>query len=375
VTLHRCGRIVAVYLVLGLVAALLAAATPTPAVAGRGHHHHGHDHHGHHGPRGKVVWDSTSFYSGTADVTAHGRVPGRGAKVKLQVKIPGGWHSFAHTRSSKKKGKFAIAGALNWYGSHKVRVTTSGRHAFKRSTTANVLISYAPRGNPADHVFLGDRGVRYSFDPCQTVHYVVNADDVGPSGILLAQLGMAQASQATGIPVKFVGTSHQIPFQTENTRLPRHQDMLIAFADEAELPAFVTTPAIGFGGPVQVHAARDGHHRPVWQTKQAAAVFDTNAWFSGNYDWSYQGTKPNWGETMLHEFGHAFGLDHSPGADEIMYWQAGDGVYPDGLFRGQYDAGDLTGLATDGLGQGCFHRVNRFREGAPARIQAPQPLP
>jgi hypothetical protein len=58
-----------------------------------------------------------------------------------------------------------------------------------------------------------------------------------------------------------------------------------------------------------------------------------------------------------------------------MYWQAGNGVYPDGYFRGLYDAGDLTGLATDGLGQGCFRKVNRFREGAPARIQAPQPLP
>ena len=65
---------------------------------------------------------------------------------------------------------------------------------------------------------------------------------------------------------------------------------------------------------------------------------------------------------MLHELGHAFGLDHSNGADEIMYWQAGNGVYPDGYFRGLYAAGDLAGLATDGLGQGCFQRVHRFRD-------------
>ena len=38
---------------------------------------------------------------------------------------------------------------------------------------------------------------------------------MGPNGILLAQLAMAQISAATGITVKFVGTSHQIPFQTE----------------------------------------------------------------------------------------------------------------------------------------------------------------
>ncbi len=328
---------------------------------------------GGHGHKGKVVWDSTAVYAGGA-VAAHGRVPGGKMKVKLQVKLPGGWETFAKTKSSRK-GKFAIAGTLDWYGKHKVRVSTSGRRAFNRSTKATVLTSYAPRGNPADHVLYKYRGVRFSFDPCKTVRYVVNADDVGPSGILLAQLGMAQISQATGIKVKYVGTSHQIPFQTNRTKLPRKQDLLIAFADEAELPEFVTRPAIGFGGSVQQHAARDGRNRPIWETTQAAAVFNTNAWFSGNYDWSFQSTTPNWGETMLHEFGHAFGLDHSPAADEIMFWQAGNGVWPDGYFRGLYGAGDLRGLATNGLEQGCFRSVRSFRHGAPARIVAPPPMP
>jgi hypothetical protein len=365
VTVAHSVRLVAASLVLGLTASLLAAA-PSPAMAGHGHGHHAH--------KGKVDWDSTTYYAGAGGVAAHGRVPGGKTKVKLQVKLRGGWHTFASTKSSRK-GKFAITGTLNWYGSHKVRVSTSGRHRFNRSTSVNVLMYYAPRGNPADHVFLNHRGVRYSFDPCKTVRYVVNADDVGPNGILLAQIAMAQASAATGIPVKFVGTSHQIPFQTDNTRLSRRQDMLIAFADEAEMPDFVTRSALGFGGPVQLHAARDGRGRRVWESTQSAAVFDTNKWFSGDLDWSFLGKKPLWGEVMLHEFGHAFGLDHSNGADEIMYWQAGNGVYPDGYFRGLYAAGDLKGLATDGLGQGCFRRVNRFGKGVAARIQAPRPLP
>jgi hypothetical protein len=368
VRFHRSVRIVAAALVLGLAAALLAAITPSPAQAGRGHGH------GHHGKKGKVVWDSTTFYAGTGAVSAHGRVPGGKKKVKLQVKVPGGWHTFANTKSNRK-GKFAISGTLNWYGNHKVRVSTSGRHRFNRSTTASVWITYAPRGNPADHVFLQDRGLRFSFDPCKTVRYVVNADDVGPTGILFAQLAMAQASWATGIPVKFVGTSHQIPYQSDRTRLPANQDMLVAFADEAELPDFVTRSALGFGGPLGGHPARDGRGRPVWETNQAAAVFDTNKWFSDSLDWAFIGTKPLWGEVMLHEFGHAFGLDHSNGADQIMYWQSGNGVYPDGYFRGLYSAGDLAGLATNGLGQGCFKRVNRFREGVPARFEAPRPLP
>ena len=370
---HRLVRLVAAFLVLGLTAALLAAITPSPAVAGRAHHGHA-DKQDKKGKKGKVIWDSTTFYAGSGAVAAHGRVPGGKKKVKLQVKLPGSWHTFATTKSNKK-GKFAIAGTLNFYGTHKVRVSTSGRHAFNRSTKANVFYTYAPRGNPADHVFLSSRGIRYAYNPCKTVRYAINGDDVGPAGVLMAQMAMAQISMATGIQVKYVGASHQIPFQKKHTRLPRNQDLLIAFADEVEMPDFITRSALGFGGPVQLHAARDGRNRPVWEATQSAAVFDTNKWFSGQLDYGFVGTKPLWGEVMLHEFGHAFGLDHSNGADEIMYFQAGNGVYPDGYFRGLYGAGDLTGLAIDGLGQGCFRSVRGFRGGAGARILAPQPLP
>jgi Matrixin len=374
VTSPRDRRLLAASLVLGLAATLPSTvATASPALD-RGHHHHGH--HGHHGHtrHGKVVWDSTSYLAFTAPVAAHGRVPGGHAKVKLQVKLPGGWHTFGSTRS-KRNGKFSIAGSLDGYGNHKVRVSTAGRHRFKRSTNVFVGMTYTPRGNPADHVFLTDRGIRYSFNPCKTIHYAVNADEVGPTGLQLAQLAMIQVSAATGIPVKYVGSSHQLPFQGQETKLPAGQDLLLAFATEAEHPDFVTQSALGQGGPVQVRPALDGHRRPVWETSQAAAIFDTTAWNTTNLDHTLDSTKPNWGEVMLHEIGHTFGLDHSPAPDEIMFWQAGNGAYADGHFRGIYDAGDLAGLATDGLGQGCFHHVNRFRTGMPARVAPPAPLP
>jgi len=364
VTSSRAVHRVAISLVLVLASSLLAVAPATAA-----HHSHHHSHHG------KVVWDSTSFTATAGQVAAHGRVPRGRAKVRLQVKLPGGWHTFATSRSSRS-GRFSIAGSLDWYGAHHVRVSTSGRPGFKRSTTVTVLTSYAPRGNPADHAFLTQDGIRYSFDPCRTVRYVVNADDVGPAGVQFAQIAMAQASAATGIRVKYVGTSHQIPFQTKQTRLPGRQNLLIAFADETEMPDFVTRSAAGFGGPLWYRPALDGTRHRVWETVEAGVVFDSTRWLAGSYDWSFfQSARPNWGELMLHEVGHAFGLDHSPATDEIMYWQAGHGVYPDGQFRGLYDAGDLAGLATDGLGQGCFHRVGRFREGARALVPAPQPLP
>jgi len=339
------------------------AEEPTAAPAARKH-------------RGKVKWDSKAYVAGFGQVAAHGKLPFRGKrKVRLQVKLPGKWDTFGSAKTNKR-GKFSISGRLDWYGEHKVRVFVAGRHRFKKTTKVQISASYAPRGNPADHVFTtGERGLRYSFDPCETIKYVVNADDVGPFGITLAQIGMAQLSYATGIKVKFIGTSHQIPFQTEETKLPANQDLLIAWADEAELPAFVTTPAIGFGGPSWVRPARDGRGRPILMTTQAAVVLDTNAYFSGVYTQGYYGTKPAWGEVILHELGHASGLAHVGATDEIMYPGAGNGPYPDGTFQGLYDAGDLAGLATNGLQQGCFHKVRNFREGAERTVAAPAPQP
>ena len=261
-------------------------------------------------------------------VAAHGRVPGGKTKVKLQVKLPGGWHTFASTKSSKK-GKFAISGTLDWYGTHKVRVSTAGRHRFNRSNTANVFMTYAPRGNPADHVFLNHQGVRYSFDPCKTVRYVVNADDVGPNGILLAQLAMAQISAATGIPVKFVGTSHQIPFQTEHTRLPGQPgpaDRVRRRGRDARLRHQVGA-RVRWPGPAARRARRSpspgvGEHpvgrRLRHQQVVRAATSTGPSWApsrSGARSCCTSSATPSASTTRN-------------GADEIMYWQAGQRRLP-----------------------------------------------
>jgi hypothetical protein len=379
VTSSSPARALAASLVLGVTGALLSAVGPSAVAADPTSatttvvakpHHGGKGHHKKH--KGKVKWDVTSLTAGTgAVVAAHGKVPGRKVKVKLQVKAAKKWITFGKTKSNKR-GKFAISGSLDWYGVHKVRVSTSGRKAFHKATKVSVATPYAPRGNAADHAFLlSGQGQRMSFNPCKTIRYVVNADDVGPAGIALAQAGMQQMSMATGIQVKYVGTSHTIATADGQwPKLPKGQDFLISWATEAEVPEFVTTPAIGFGGPRELFYGRDGHGNKLALTTQAGVVLDTDAYFSGVYDQSYSGTKPAWGETILHEIGHAMGLDHFGATDEIMYPSAGRGVWPDGVFRGLYGAGDLGGLAAQGLDQGCITKARSPR--VSARIATPR---
>ena len=136
----------------------------------------------------------------------------------------------------------------------------------------------------------------------------------------------------------------------------------------------MTAPAIGFGGPFRIKRARDGAGHKVLMSTQGGVALDTNAYLSGDYTQGYFGAKPVWGKTILHELGHAFGLQHVTPADEMMHPGAVL-PYPDGNHAGLYGAGDLAGLATNGLGQGCFRPDHRSREEAPTRIQVPRPLP
>jgi hypothetical protein len=354
---RRSARLVALAIVVGTAAALLPVA-PSGS-AGR--------------QQLEVRWGARTVQPGTP-ITARGRTPRGQALVALQVRLPSGWRTFGQARSAPT-GRFAVSGRLDWYGTHRIRLTTTGQHPFRRVTTARVLPTYLPRGDPADHAFTdADRGVRYSFDPCEPVRYAVNTDAVGADQLPLIRLGIDQVAAATGIEMRYVGVSHQVPFGTGTTRLPPGQDLLVAWATGAEVPGLLTPGALGLSGPVLLRGASDGRGRPVTEIREAAVVLDAEDYAdTTTYSQSYLSTRPTWGEVILHELGHAFGLDHVQATDEIMYPDAGAGSYPDGTFRGQYDAGDLAGLATNGLGQGCFGPA-RHREAA-AALAAPPPQP
>jgi hypothetical protein len=314
------------------------------------------------GKKGKLVWDVTSFVAGTgAQVAAHGKVKAKGKrKVYLQVKAGRGWRKISKTKTDKK-GNFAIGGALDWYGVHKVRVTIPGRRGFSKSTKVSVGTQYTPRGQAADWVQMttgGSTQLPIRQNPCGTVRYLVNSDDVGPAGVAMVQLAMTYVSWATGIKVQYVGNSSLIPLHS-GKRLPGKATMLIGWADANEVPEMPAAHAVGLtsydrNGRYAGTVRRDAKGKRVLQMKYTDIALSTEWWFNGVYNDDFgPSPKTTYSEVVMHEIGHAFGLDHAPTGDEIMYYQSGNGVYPDGLFRGQYALGDLTGLAKNGLDTGC----------------------
>lgn len=319
----------------------------------------------------KVRWDVTSYVAGTDRLEAHGKLAGKRRKIQLQVKTKGRWITIG-SHKSKRSGKFRVSARLDWYGDHKVRVRAAGRGPrFVKSTTASISGGYAPVGNPADYDLLGtSSATSWRFDPCRTVRYKVNADDTGQAGLDAARLAMAQLSYATGIEVKYTGTTHMIPAADDSARLPRRTNLVIAWGTNAEVPAFAARGADGLGGPRRGFYARAVGGQRVQMTTEAGVTLLTESYGTA-YTPGFESTGvPGIGHLLLHEIGHAFGLDHSVGTDEMMFGGAWS-PDADGVYRSRLAAGDLTGLAEVGLGKGCLRPVNGRLS---ARAQAPAPL-
>jgi len=344
----------AVAVVLALVAGALSALA-APAVAAEAPERTAKR-----GPH--VTWGTTVVNPGTK-IRARGKVPGGKRRVALQVKVKRSWQTFATTRSTRK-GTFRIAGRLDWYGKHQVRVVTPGRRPFSRSTKVAVYPPYFPVGNPKDYDFVHGStvGSNYRFNPCEKIRYRLNTADVGPEAKPLIKLALTQVTWATGIRFKQVGKTRLIPYNMgKRKRYPRGTDLVIAFATHAEVPDFVRRSAAGFGGPRWLFPARNSSGRRVWMTTEAGVTLSTDYWNNGFAHSFFDNTRATIGELILHEVGHAVGLDHVPGAPQEIMNGRGYYRYPDGFYKGLFNLGDLNGLSKVGLKQGCLRQVRAGR--------------
>jgi hypothetical protein len=87
-----------------------------------------------------------------------------------------------------------------------------------------------------------------------------------------------------------------------------------------------------------------------------------------------QSANPTMGELILHEVGHALGLDHVPASPQEIMNGRGYYQYPDGYYKGLYNLGDLNGLSKVGLKQGCLRQVGRGGRLSGVPVETP-PLP
>ena len=183
------------------------------------------------------------------------------------------------------------------------------------------------------------------------IHYRVNPAGV-PARVKLAQQGIAKLEAASGLTFKYDGETAYIPhnavrngqtvFQALNMERQAHVPFVIAWAGQGS----------GRGNSNLLTSAEAGVGTVSWRSgsssqlriNDGAVVIRRNAGAI-----LAPGFQPNGsvGSLLLHELGHAVGLEHSQ-LGEIMYPIIGKGT------PANYAAGDRRGLARVGRAAGCM---------------------
>ena len=188
-----------------------------------------------------------------------------------------------------------------------------------------------------------DQGAPTRWNPCQPIHYVVNAALAPPGSIADVHEAVRRISAATGIAFVFEGTTdeeasiYREVFQPDRYG-PRWAPVLIAWADpgNSDIP-FVRGNRVAAGVAV-----------PVIPPTRFEDVY-VSGWIAINADdpnppgFDLPGEQ---GPVILHELGHLMGLGHVKTVGELMN-PSGGGVT-------DLAAGDREGLHELGASGGCI---------------------
>jgi hypothetical protein len=220
------------------------------------------------------------------------------------------------------------------------RLLAVGAIALAAATTAcGPIQSHATAGSSSDYAINVYSGWTQRWNPCQSIHYKVNTS-LAPGQLSRVISAVASVSQATGLHFVYDGATSYVP---EAGQWNQPDELVVSFANHNGMNSGSTYLAganqLGEGGFQSTYTTSNGRISDYKITK-GYAVIDATAF-------SYSSDKVK-NDTLLHELGHAVGLNHARYTSEIMYPVISNNS-PTG-----YTAGDLAGLAKVGSGNGCL---------------------
>ena len=189
------------------------------------------------------------------------------------------------------------------------------------------------------------------WNPCQTrITYKVNVAAV-PAGSRTAVLNetraaVAKLATATRMTFSYKGTTTEVP--RKGTAKSQTAEVVIAWTSPSRTDYPLTGSTVGYGGFSWAWASRtvSGKTTYSYAVQRGFVVLDTPQamkQLSAGF-----GTGARRGNLLMHELGHAVGLQHVSDPKQLMYPTLMR-TTPNG-----YAAGDRTGLSRLGRNSGCL---------------------
>ncbi len=299
----------------------------------------------------EVYWPTGTSYVGGGPVVQGGVSSRVTRPVQLQQLVGSGWRTVASS-TVETKGVFAVTIPTSRAGAQRLRVVLPAAADLGGSVSAVHAVDVKP-SNPKAYAFVATNPIA-RWNPCDgPIGWRINASQASAGALVDTRAALAKISAASGLRFAYRGTTTIIPGAPKAKAYPRDTQLVVAWVKPGQSKHFtvaVARSAAGIGGPQWQEGFVDGRKQRVAKILEGEALLDATKVFTPGFGlgpvYGSQGTR---GQLLMHELGHAVGLQHPAGLDtsQIMYPRMGRKL-------GVYGAGDLNGLAAVGSRNGCL---------------------
>ncbi|GAB46966.1 M66 family metalloprotease [Mobilicoccus pelagius] len=283
-----------------------------------------------------------------ARVAVRGTVTGGDREVRLQQLVGRTWRTVDEGQAS---GSFTLTVPTGRADVATYRVLAPATDELTAGASRSFRVGVG-EGSGRSWAALTTPPVRW--DPCTPIGYRVNLRGAPEGALADVHHAVAQASAASGLKFRYLGTTSVVPGSSSTSApstYPADTALVVAFATPSTSRFLGRgTDVLGVGGVFyDLHPAKVG--RTTWhRAVQGYVVLDAGRELPGGFGTgSEKGVLGTRGQVLMHELGHALGLDHPTTGDQaqIMFHET---TYKEA----RWGAGDLTGLRRLGATSGCF---------------------